>query len=87
MDKLISVDKNGDKIYDYHIRLKGVTQAGIEEQAQTHGGYENLFEKLAEGQEIKFTLNAKDKVLFEFTKQGVRTRTKFVRKVKFNQRA
>ena len=68
------VDAEGKEHIDYHIRLKGVTEAGINEKVKELGAIK-LYEKLAAGEEITFVLNpTKHKVMFEFTKNSVHTR-------------
>lgn len=85
IDELKGYDKEGKEHIDYHIRLKGVTEAGINYKVDKMGAME-LYEKLASGKKIKFTLNpTKDKVMFEFTKNSVITREtrSFIREVSF----
>jgi len=94
LDILESVDKNGKKIYGTHIRLKGITQEGLENTAKDYSNnkepnYLELYKELSKGTKIKFTLNPfnkdtnKNKVLFEFKRGRVSTRKEFIRKVKF----
>jgi hypothetical protein len=74
IDELRGYDKEGIEHIDYHIRLKGVTEAGINEKVKELGAIK-LYEKLAAGEEITFVLNpTKHKVMFEFTKNSVHTR-------------
>jgi hypothetical protein len=91
LDVLESKDKDGNTINDYHIRLKGITKEGLEHQAkQYENSYEGLYEDLAEGKEIEFTLNPfnednnQQKVLFQYNKAGgVQFRKEFTRVVSF----
>ena len=74
IDELRGYDAEGKEHIDYHIRLKGVTEAGINEKVKELGAIK-LYEKLAAGEEITFVLNpTKHKVMFEFTKNSVHTR-------------
>lgn len=89
LDVLESVDENGDKITGHHIRLKGITEAGLKHSAKNHGSYEALYESLAKGEKEKFVLNPYDeeeesqKVMFQYVKGGVMTRKEFCRDVSF----
>lgn len=91
IDKLESKDKNGNVINDYHIRLKGITQAGLDDiiKNEYKGEAFSLFEDLANGEEKDIILNPYDeenryeKVLFKFENGGVFTRDRFIRKIKF----
>ena len=90
-DKLKGVDKDGNVIYGSHIRLKGITEAGLLHESKKYkAGYYGLFRHLATGAAVEFTLNPynekenKNKVLFQFTKgKGVSTKTEFKRIVEF----
>lgn len=85
IDELRGYDAEGKEHIDYHIRLKGVTEAGINEKVDELGAME-LYEKLANGEELTFVLNpTKHKVMFEFTKNSVITRKtrSFTREVSF----
>jgi hypothetical protein len=89
IDCLESTDKSGNIIKGHHIRLKGITEAGIDYTAKQYGGYFEMFKVLAKGDAVNFLLNpyddetGKEKVLFEYTKEGVRTKQAFYREVKF----
>ena len=90
IDVLESKDENGKTINGYHIRLKGITKEGLEEQAKKYNNsYLGLYEDLAKGKEIEITLNPfnkdenKQKVLFDFKNGKVFTKKEFKRKVKF----
>ena len=90
LDVLESVDENGNKIHGHHIRLKGITEEGLEDASKHYeNGYVGLYEDLAEGNEVKIILNPYNesenskKVLFEFGKGTVSTKKEFIRSVKF----
>jgi hypothetical protein len=84
LDCLESKDKDGNTIKGFHIRLKGITEAGLEYEANKYEkSYEGLYDELCEGKEINMLLNPKDKVLFKFNKGNVETKSEFFRKVKF----
>jgi hypothetical protein len=73
--------------YDYHYRLKGVTDAGMKKAIKEN--YNNdpmkLYEYLANGGEEEFILNPLGSVSFKHTNNGVYTMdvNSFTRKVKF----
>lgn len=90
IDKLESRDKDGNVINDYHIRLKGITQAGLDDAVKKEGGNPfKLFKALASGEERDIILNPydeennKEKVLFHFADGSVSTRREFIRTIKF----
>jgi hypothetical protein len=95
IDFLQSKDKDGNTINGYHIRLKGITEEGLEHTAKQYSvdnktpEYFKLYEDLAKGMEKEIVLNPfnkdknKNKVLFEFKAGKVSTRKEFKRKVKF----
>lgn len=84
MDYLESKDKDGNTIHGYHIRLKGITEAGMKNEASKYrDSYTGMYEDFANGKEINILLNPKDKVLFEYKKGFVTTKGDFYRKVKF----
>lgn len=63
-----------EKIDGEHIRLKGITNGGIQDAIERHGSAIELFEKLANGDKIEFVLNAKRAMfIFDSTKNGVKT--------------
>ena len=94
-----SVDSLGNKITGTHIRLKGITEAGLEHTAKEYmsklggdtlnHGYFGLYQDLAKGTKKKIILNPfdkdknKNKVLFEFKQGRVSTRKEFAREVSF----
>lgn len=86
IDKLQSVDKQGETIYDYHIRMKGVPCDSIKYKA-THE-YENdimkIYKSLYDGEKITFDLIAV-KPKFELCKNmNIITKSKFDRVIGFN---
>jgi len=95
IDSLESTDKDGKTITGHHIRLKGITEAGLEHTAKTYSedkktpDYFKMYEDLAQGTEKSIILNPfnpdknQNKVLFEFKEGKVSTRKEFSRKVKF----
>jgi hypothetical protein len=83
MDKLETLDVNNNIIHDYHIRMKGITEAGLKHSLHLYDTNENLFTYLANDGTVDFLLNPPDKVLFEFKNTGVQTRGKFYRSVTF----
>jgi hypothetical protein len=94
IDYLESTDEKGNKITGYHKRLKGITEEGLEYTAKKYSKDKNpeyfkLYEDLAKGKEIEILLNPhnveknKTKVLFEFKDGTVKTKSQFIRKVKF----
>jgi hypothetical protein len=95
IDCLESKDKDGNIITGHHIRLKGITEAGLEHTAKTYSTdgktpeYFKMYEDLANGTPKKIILNPynketnSQKVLFEFSDGNVGTRKEFIREVKF----
>lgn len=95
IDILESTDSEGKKITGYHIKLKGITEEGLEHTAKQYSEdgktpeYFKLYEDLARGTEKEIILNPynveknKTKVLFEFKDGTVSTKQQFIRKVKF----
>lgn len=84
LDCLESKDKDGNKITGFHIRLKGITEEGLNYEASKYkNSFEGMYEDLAKGEELNILLNPKDKVLFEYKKGFVNTKGDFYRKVKF----
>jgi hypothetical protein len=74
---LEGLDINNHVINGTHHRMKGMTGEGICNYVNKNcgGDYFTLYASLAEGQEIEMALNPNDKkVMFEYTKTGVRTR-------------
>ena len=88
IDVLESVDKNGNKITGYHMRMKGISEDALAYCADTQfgGDYFELYKSLSEGNEIQFILNPyKHSVSFEYVSGGIRSRKfqEFKRVVKF----
>jgi hypothetical protein len=85
IDKLECINKDGSIINDYHIRLKGITEDGLNHEVKNfNGDYMKMYENIADGNTINFLLNPKEgkKVLFDFKNGSVSTRTAFYREVK-----
>jgi hypothetical protein len=79
-------EKTGEIKEDTHIRLKAITKEGIAAKIKEYDGDAmKLFKDLADGEEIEFTLNPKDKVAFVFDHNSVSTREtgSFKRTLKF----
>jgi hypothetical protein len=58
IDSLESVDKDGNKITGFHIRLKGITKEGLEHEAKKYkNSYWDLYVDLARGKRKKILLN------------------------------
>lgn len=92
LDVLKGTDDKGVVHTDYHVRMKGVSTAGLEEAQKRYGGYENLYMALAEGKEVEFILNPtdidenKENPIFAFEKNGtpyIWKANTFTRKIKF----
>ena len=89
VDRLKSVDKDGNEIYGYHYRMKGVSEAGLKYECDKSfgGDYIALYGHLAKGHTINFILNPlKSTVSFEYQKSGgisTRPQKSFCRDVKF----
>ena len=74
-DQLECINSDGTKITGNHIRLKGITQAGIDQKVEEYGSAYKLFKALSKGQEIEFILNPqKFKPCFNYNSRGVETR-------------
>lgn len=79
LDVLQGYDENGNEIKGItknHIRLKGITEAGINNAINQYGSIETVFEKLSNGEEIEFILNPDNnyKPMFEYNNLNVSTR-------------
>ena len=87
IDKLECINKDGSIINDYHIRLKGITEDGLNYEVKNYGDYMKMYEHIADGNEINFLLNPKDgkKPLFDFKNGKVSTKGEFRRLVKRQQ--
>ena len=90
---LYGIDGADDVVmYGYHNRMKGVTEEGLIKQVKDFkNNYTKLYQKLAEGKPMKFTLNPfdveehKQKVLFNVRNGQVTTKPEFNRTVKFTK--
>ena len=92
IDKLQGTDKNGNTQNTYHIRLKGISPAAIENhvriERKNNPDYDewNLYKRLYGGEAITFDMKVNNKARFEKNKgQEFRTYSgEFKRKVQFN---
>ena len=86
--------KDNNIINGNHIRLKGITEQGIDDRAKDYNKfgkdkYFKMFEDLAKGKKIGYILNPfnpeenRQKVLFEFKEGKVSTRKEFIREIQF----
>lgn len=71
--KGFNINTNNDET-GRHIRLKGITEGGIDDAIERYGSAVGLFAKLANGDKVEFILNAK-RAMFQYskTKNGVST--------------
>ena len=86
IDKLEAKDKDGNKIYDYHIRMKGVPEDSIIYKAEKEydGDVVALYKDLYDGKELTFNLLAV-RPKFELCKNmTIISKKVFNRKIKFN---
>jgi hypothetical protein len=88
IDVLEGKNKDGEIINGFHYRMKGVTANSIKYEVEKNcgGDYFILYDKLANSIPVDFILNPYDeKVMFEYTKTGVRTREtgEFIRTILF----
>ena len=87
LDVLESKNKQGETITGYHIRMKGITQEGLDYHVNKFfgGNYLTFYEALGKGNEMELILNPSEKVMFEYTMHGVQTRETgaFKRTLKF----
>jgi hypothetical protein len=84
LDILQGTNQQGETVYDTHIRIKGITKAGIDyelnQRKEANGSNRiesaiSLFRDLKEDKKVIFYLNPTDfNVSFEFTPSGVLTR-------------
>ena len=85
IDKLEALDKDGEIINDYHIRMKGVSTNCIKFKGdQEYGGdYMKMFKELFDGKTLEFNLLAVAPS-FELCKNmNIRSRKKFSRRISF----
>ena len=87
IDKLEGTDDNGNKIYDYHIRMKGISNQAIKHKCKMMKiEPEELYTKLYNGDKIKFDLCCGgEKKVFEKTNNdfSIFTKENFIREVSF----
>lgn len=92
LDVLKGKNDKGVDIYDTHIRLKGVTDAGIKAKINEYKkenfieNAKSLFTDLSLGKEVEFVLNpTKDNVMMKYVEGGITTleNGSFKRKLKF----
>jgi hypothetical protein len=93
MDILESINDKGEIIQGAHIRLKGITEAGVEQKIKFFMDLYDLnrieaiklmFNKLKDGEPLAFILNPiGEKVLFRYNQYGVKTCDEFPRVLKF----
>jgi len=93
MDILESVNDKGEIIQGAHIRLKGITEAGVEQKIKLFmelyelnrvEAIKLMFNKLKDGESLAFILNPiGEKVLFRYNQYGVKTCEEFPRVLKF----
>lgn len=87
LDILEGVDtQTGELKTGRHIRLKGITEGGIDDAIERYGSAVGLFVKLANGDKVDFVLNAKRAMfLYGKTKNGVSTHAdrEHIRELKF----
>ena len=71
IDKLEGTDKEGNKQYSYHIRLKGISEDAINhyinKKQENNLDYDQwtMYETLFKGESMKLDLNVNNKVRFE----------------------
>ena len=76
IDRLECINKDKSIVHGYHIRLKGVTDAGIKHTINNKfkGDAMKMFKYLSSGKSLKIPLNPKDSVSMCFTGTGVYNR-------------
>ena len=86
IDKLEGLDKDGNVLHDYHIRMKGVPEKSIVYKAETDydGDLISLYRDLYNGDKIQFDLLANGQIKFEMAGDGsVFNRKDFKRALSF----
>lgn len=93
MDILESQNEKGETIQGAHIRLKGITEAGVNQKIKFFmdlyrlnkvDAIKLMFNKLKDGEPLAFILNPiGEKVLFRYNPEGVKTCAEFSRVLKF----
>jgi hypothetical protein len=84
-DKLRGVNENGEYVYGYHIRMKGVPEDSILYKAEMEYGGDvmEIYKDLFNGAELEFDLLAK-KPKFELkSDMTIVSKASFIRKIKF----
>jgi hypothetical protein len=89
VDILESVNDQDEIIQGAHIKLKGITDAGVQQKIKFYMKQNDIsyieavkliFNKLVQGEKIAFILNPiGEKVLFRYTEKGVKTCDEFIR--------
>jgi hypothetical protein len=89
MDILESINDNGETIQDVHIRLKGITEAGVNHKINYYMNEQKLnkveavkymFNQMIKGEKMAFILNPiNDKVMFKYHSLGVSTCQEVIR--------
>ena len=93
MDILESINDNGEIIQDVHIRLKGITEAGVthkinyymkEQKLNKVDSVKYMFNRMIAGEKMAFILNPiNEKIMFEYHEKGVSTCKEFIRILDF----
>ena len=74
IDKLEGIDKEGNTQHTYHIRLKGISPAAIEDHVKTerlnNSNYDEfeLYKRLFKGDAVQFNMKVNNKVRFQKSK-------------------
>lgn len=89
MDILESINDNGEKIQEAHIRLKGITQAGVNHKINYYMDDKKLnkieaikymFNEMIKGVKMAFILNPiNEKIMFQYHENGVSTCDEVIR--------
>ena len=85
IDHLRSTDKKGDYIYGHHIRMKGITEGGLNEMKNTkfNGDPMLMYKEMYDNKKLAFNLLA-EKPKFEMcTNMTVKSKKVFIRNVQF----
>lgn len=74
LDRINGIDKDGNKLVDYHVRMKGATEDSIWHSVKNNydGKIEDLYLKIVKGGQEKFNMlkGEVDKPKFRFRKDG-----------------
>lgn len=80
-------DDQGNLVYDYHVRMKGMNKRGIVHRADEdfNGNLMKVYEKLYEGHELEFDLCGGGQMpTFDYQSNGtISSKMEFTRKIKF----